>query len=174
VDDTGASVPPDAGPRAAEELRPGTRVGVGDRAPLFELPATGGVTVALADHLGRPVILAFYPADNTPVCTAQLVAYTKDWNRFEELDAAVLALSPQSVESHEAFAAANGGFAFPLLADVDKSVGRAYGVVGPLGFYRRSIFVLDPTGTITYAHRSPTGLTFRGADELAGALRLLA
>ncbi len=104
------------------------------------------------------------------MCTAQLVSYTKEWNRFDDVDATVLALSPQSVASHEAFASAQGGFAFPLLADQDKSVGRRYGVVGPLGFYRRSIFVLDADGVITYAHRSPTGLTFRGVDELAAVV----
>lgn len=169
MDDTGGHARPGPYPLDDEWLSV-PRVGVGDLAPQFELSGSGGATHRLADHRGRPVILAFYPADNTPVCTAQLIAYTKEWQRFDDVGAAVLALSPQSVESHEAFAAAHGGFAFPLLADVDKAVGRAYGVVGPLGFYRRSVFVIDPDGRITYAHRSPTGLSFRGTDELAAVV----
>jgi thioredoxin-dependent peroxiredoxin len=148
-----------------------SRVTVGSTAPDFELPGTGGRVYRLADCRGRPVVLAFYPADNTAVCTAQLVSYTKEWNRFEEADAHVFALSPQSVDSHEQFGAAHGGFAFPLLADLDKSVGRLYGVVGPLGFYRRSVVVLDRDGIVTYVHRSPTGLTFRSTDELTAALQ---
>ena len=57
--------------------------------------------------------------------------------------AQVLAISPQSVESHDAFSSDQGGFAFPLLADTDKAVGKQYGILGPVGFYRRSIFVVD-------------------------------
>lgn len=149
------------------------RVAVGDPAPGFELPGTGGRTYRLSDFRGRPVVLAFYPADNSPVCTAQLVNYSSEWPRFDHVDAAVLALSPQTVESHESFAAAQGGFAFPLLADHDKNVGRRYGVVGPLGFYRRSVFVVDGDGMISYAHRSPTGLLYRRAEELAAVVERL-
>jgi peroxiredoxin Q/BCP len=83
----------------------------------------------------------------------------------------VLALSPQSVESHERFAAAQGGFAFPLLADTEKRVGDAYGIIGPLGFYRRSAIVIDGEGRVRYAHRSLTGLNFRPTDELVDAVR---
>jgi thioredoxin-dependent peroxiredoxin len=146
------------------------RAAVGSVAPDFTLPGTDDRTYRLSDYRGRPVVLAFYPADNTAVCTAQLVSYTKAWNRFEDTDAHVFALSPQTVASHERFAEAQGGFSFPLLADVDKAVGRLYGVVGPLGFYRRSVFVLDAAGVITYAHRSPTGLTYRSPDELIEAI----
>ena len=73
---------------------------------------------------GRPVVLVFYPGDNTPVCTRQLTTYTAEIDAFREVDAQVLAISPQSVESHDGFSANQGGFAFPLLADVDKEVGR--------------------------------------------------
>ena len=77
------------------------------------------------------------------MCTRQLVTYTDEIAAFADVGAQVLALSPQSVESHREFAADNGGFAFPLLADEGKAVGLAYGIVGPLGFYRRSVFVVD-------------------------------
>jgi peroxiredoxin Q/BCP len=148
---------------------------VGSDAPDFELPGTDGTPAGHRDHTlsecrGQPVVLVFYPADNTPVCTVQLTTYTEDISRFAALGAQVLALSPQSVESHDAFAAEHGGFAFPLLADEDKAVGEAYGVLGPIGFYRRSVFVISPEGRVCYSHRSTAGLTFRPVSELVEAL----
>lgn len=145
-------------------------VGVGDRAPDFSLASTGGKVCTLDGFRGAPVVLVFYPGDNTPVCTTQLRSYSEDIDDFTDLGAAVLAVSPQDVESHEAFADKHG-FTFPLLADTDKSVGAAYGVLGPLGFYRRSIFVVDGDGIIRYAHRAIAGLTFRKSDELVQAVR---
>ena len=146
---------------------------VGDEAPPFTLPGTGGRTYSLADYRGRPVVLVFYPGDSTPVCTRQLTTYTHDIARFEEVDAQVLAVSPQDVSSHERFACEQGGFAFPLLADTDKAVAAAYGVPGPVGFYRRSTFVIDPGGVIRYAHRSVAGTSFRPVDELIAAVEAL-
>lgn len=142
---------------------------VGDRAPEFTLPGTGGRDYSLADYKGRTVVLVFYPGDNTPVCTTQLNSYSDDIGAFEEIGAQVLALSPQDVESHEGFSCRQGGFGFPLLADVDKAVGRAYGILGPLGFYRRSVFVVDGDGVVRYAHRATTGLTYRKTAELVQA-----
>lgn len=82
----------------------------------------------------------------------------------------MVGISPQDVESHERFAA-RLGLAFPLLADTDKEVGRAYGLVGPLGFYKRSVFVVDGDGILRYVHRSPHGLTYRRTDELVQAVQ---
>ena len=147
-----------------------TKVTVGDLAPSFSLAGTGGRDYALEDFRGQPVVLIFYPGDNTPVCTRQLESYTEDWAKFTELDAAVLAISPQDIASHEGFACKHG-FPFPLLTDADKAVGDAYGILGPLGFYRRSVFVIDPDGVVRYAHRSATSLTYRGTDELVAAIR---
>ncbi len=146
------------------------RVGVGDSAPDFYLAGTGEQTYALSDYRGQPVVLVFYPGDNTPVCTMQLNTYSSDIGQFEELGAQVLAISPQDVDSHESFSAVHG-FSFPLLADTEKSVARAYGVLGPVGFYKRSVFVIDRSGTIRYAHRASAGLTFRKTDELVAAVR---
>jgi peroxiredoxin Q/BCP len=148
-------------------------VGVGDLAPTFTLPGVHGDQRrdwSLEELRGRPVVLVFYPGDNTPVCTRQLNAYNDDLERFEALGAKILAISPQSVDSHETFSGRQGGFAFPMLADTDKQVGRSYGIVGTLGFYRRSVFVVDPEGVIRYAHRAMVGATFRSTDELATAL----
>lgn len=150
-------------------------VEIGDVAPGFTLAGTDGTPeghrdYSLADYAGQPVVLVFYPGDNTPVCTRQLNSYTADIDAFRAVDAAVLAISPQSVESHDGFSADQGGFAFPLLADVDKEVARAYGVLGPVGFYRRSVFVVDAGGVIRHAHRAVAGLWFRPTDELVAAV----
>jgi peroxiredoxin Q/BCP len=149
---------------------------IGKAAPGFTLPGTAGGEdgrrdYSLGEFLGRPVVVVFYPGDNTPVCTRQLTAYTNDIDAFAEVDAQILAISPQSVESHEGFSCKQGGFGFPLLADEEKEVGKAYGIIGPLGFYRRSAFVIDKTGVLRYAHRALAGLTFRPTEELIAAVR---
>jgi peroxiredoxin Q/BCP len=149
---------------------------VGAAAPLFTLAGTdnsgaGRRDYSLADYRGQVVVLVFYPGDNTPVCTRQLNAYTGDIDSFAAAGAQVLAISPQSVQSHDDFSCKQGGFAFPLLADTDKSVGEAYGILGPLGFYRRSAFVIDAEGIVRYAHKAVAGLTFRSTEELVAAVK---
>ena len=151
-------------------------VEVGGPAPDFTLPGTDGTEegrrdYSLAGYRGQAVVLVFYPGDATPVCTRQLNSYTEDIGSFTAAGAQVLAISPQSVASHDDFSCKQGGFAFPLLADSDKSVGEAYGILGPLGFYRRSAFVIDSGGMVRYAHRAVAGLTFRSSDELVAAVR---
>jgi peroxiredoxin Q/BCP len=150
----------------------------GDPAPGFTLEGTDGTDAghrpySLEELKGAPVVLVFYPADNSPVCTVQLRSYTDDIESFAETGAQVLAISPQSVEAHDAFAAEQGGFAFPLLADTDKAVGREYGILGPVGFYRRSVFVIDREGVVRWAHRATAGLTFRPVEEIVDVVRHL-
>lgn len=150
-------------------------VAIGEAAPDFRLEGTDGTeaghrSYSLSEYRGQPVVLVFYPGDNTPVCTRQLNSYTAEIDEFTEVGAQVLALSPQDVASHDGFADAQGGFAFPLLADTDKAVGQAYGIIGPIGFYRRSVFVIDAEGILTYSHRAIAGLTFRPTDELVAAV----
>jgi peroxiredoxin Q/BCP len=145
-------------------------VGVGDTAPDFRLPGTGGRHWSLSELRGRVVVLVFYPGDDTPVCTRQLVCYNNELAQFAELDAQVLAVSAQDVASHEAFAAKHR-LTMPLLADVDKAVHRSYGVLGVLDLPRRSVFVIDPAGIVRYAHRAVVGVTYRPVDELTAAVR---
>ena len=93
---------------------------IGDPAPDFELEATGGRDLpALVDYRGEWVILAFYPGDFTPVCTRQFCSYRDAADRLDDLDAIVLGISPQSVDSHERFAAEHD-LTVPLLADPDQ------------------------------------------------------
>ena len=145
-------------------------VKVGEPAPAFTLSGTGGRQYSLADFAGQVVVLVFYPGDDTPVCTKQLNTYNNDLAQFDGVGAQVLAISAQDVDSHERFTAKHG-FAFPLLADTDKSVAGAYGTLGPLGFPRRSTFVIDAKGVVRYAHRAIAGLTFRPVEELIDAVR---
>ena len=123
----------------------------------------------MSDFLGQPLVVVFYPGDDTPVCTKQLNSYNNDLSQFEALNAQVVAISAQSVESHEKFSDKHG-FKFPLLADTDKSVAAAYGTLGPLGFPRRSVFIVDADGVVRYAHRAIAGLTFRPVGELIDVL----
>jgi peroxiredoxin Q/BCP len=147
-------------------------VGVGDRAPDFTLPGTGGREYSLADFLGKPLVLVFYPGDDTPVCTKQLNAYNDGLDQFRELDAQVVGISAQSVASHDEFSGKHG-FEFPLLADTDKAVASAYGTLGPIGFPRRSVFIIDRAGVIRYAHRAMAGLTYRPVSELVRELETI-
>jgi peroxiredoxin Q/BCP len=143
---------------------------VGDPAPDFTLPGTEGKEYTLSACRGRPVVLVFYPGDNTLVCTRQLMAYSSDIANFDSLGAVVWGISPQDVDSHEAFRSARQ-LVMPLLSDLDKRVGAAYGILGPLGFYRRSVFVVGPDGRVRWLHRSFTGATFRPSTELVAAVQ---
>jgi peroxiredoxin Q/BCP len=148
---------------------------IGAEAPDFVLDGTspdGRESYVLSDLRGRPVVLAFYPGDETPVCTKQLCSYQDDLGRFAEFDAQVLGISPQNLDSHERFAARRG-LTFPLLADPDKTVARLYGVTGPLGI-RRAVFVLDAEGIVRWKHVSALGLSFQDVDTITGVLRDLA
>ena len=142
----------------------------GNVAPDFKLPWTGEGEFSLAERRGRWVILAFYPGDFTPTCTKQFCNYRDGREQIDDLDAEVVGISPQDVDSHERFIAEHG-LTVPLAADVDKSVAKAYGVLGPGGaFVRRAIFVVDPEGVIRYRKVALVGLGFEDADDLHAAL----
>jgi peroxiredoxin len=146
---------------------------VGSPAPEFELPGTGGRDYRLADYRGTGVILAFYPGDFTPVCTKQFCSYRDDGDRIEALGVPMLGISPQSVSSHERFAEQHG-LDLPLLSDRGKRVGRAYGVVGPGGFIRRSVFLIDRELQIRYRHVALFGLRYQDVSDLERAVEALA
>jgi thioredoxin-dependent peroxiredoxin len=144
------------------------KVNVGDAAPDFELPGTGGKSYRLADYRGRKVVLAFYPGDFTAVCTKQFCSYRDQSERLDGLGAEVLGISPQSVESHERFTEEKR-LNVPLLADEDKSVARAYGVLaGPM--VRRAIFVIDEEGIVRHRKVTLAGLTYESVEDLERAV----
>jgi peroxiredoxin Q/BCP len=142
---------------------------VGDPAPEFELQGTGARRYRLSDYLDSGLIVAFYPGDFTPVCTKQFCSYRDDGDRIEALGMPMVGISPQSVESHERFAAKHG-LTIPLLTDPDKRVARAYGVVGPGGFIRRAIFVIDRDGVVRYRQVALFGLRYQDVGDLERAV----
>lgn len=162
---------------------------MGDAAPDFELPGSGGRTYRLADYRGRNVVLAFYPGDATTVCTKQFCSYRDKANRLDALDVEVLGISPQSVESHDHWIEAQG-LSVPLLADEDLSVSKRYGVTGWVGpfaklaglaelgpggrYVMRSIFIVDGEGVVRYRHVSRTGARFQTVSDLEAALTSIA
>ncbi len=144
------------------------KVDIGDAAPDFELPGTGGKTYKLSDYRGRKLILAFYPGDFTAVCTKQFCSYRDQGDRLDQLGADVLGISPQSVESHERFTQEKS-LNVPLLADEDKAVAKAYGVLaGPV--VRRAVFVIDEQGIIRHRKVTLVGLSFESVDDLEQAV----
>jgi thioredoxin-dependent peroxiredoxin len=164
------------------------KVDVGDRAPDFELPGTGGRTYRLADYRGRNLILAFYPGDATTVCTKQFCNYRDEGDRLDQLDAEVLGISPQSVDSHEHWVKEQK-LNVPLLADEDLAVAKRYGVTGWLGplarfteledvpggrYVQRAIFVLDGEGIVRHKTVSRTGSSFESVTDLERAVAALA
>lgn len=144
------------------------KLSVGDPAPDFELPGTGQRTYKLSDYRGRKVVLAFYPGDFTVVCTKQFCSYRDQSERLDGLGADVLGISPQSVDSHERFTEEKR-LNVPLLADEDKSIARAYGVLAG-SMVRRAIFVVDEQGVVRYRKVTLAGLTYESVDDLERAV----
>ncbi|MDF9811277.1 peroxiredoxin [Streptomyces sp. SPB162] len=155
---------------------------VGTPAPDFTLPglvlgspdAVAGERgdYALAEQRGNPLLLVFYPGDETAVCTKQLCSYTSDLDRFTGLGATVWGISPQDLDSHESFARKHR-LGFPLLADTERTVAKAYGIAVPGLGLRRSVFLLDGEGTVRWKHVALAGLTFVTTDVLTEQLAAL-
>jgi peroxiredoxin Q/BCP len=147
--------------------------------PDFTLPgielADGEVVhsqYTLSQQHGQPIVLAFYPGDNTAVCTRQLCSYTSGLESFTGFGAKVWAISPQGLASHEQFAR-KYDLAFPLLADEGLTVARQYGItLGGAGL-RRSVFVIDSGGVLRWKHITLVGLTFPTTATISGQLAAL-
>jgi peroxiredoxin Q/BCP len=158
----------------------------GDPAPDFELPGTGGKTYRLGDYRGRNLILAFYPGDATTVCTKQFCSYRDQGDRLDALDAEVLGISPQSVDSHEHWVKEQE-LNVPLLADEDLTVAKRYGVTGWIGplarvagleapggrYVMRAIFVIDGEGIVRHVNVSRTGSSYESVGDLERAVAAL-
>jgi thioredoxin-dependent peroxiredoxin len=141
---------------------------VGDPAPDFALEGTDG-SFRLSDHRGRRVVLLFYPGDDTAVCTKQFCSYRDRSDDMSALDAVVVGISHQDLDSHQAFTA-HHGLTVPLLADVERDVASAYGVSAPVLGTRRAAFVVDEDGIVRHRVVHILGLDFQSADDLADAL----
>jgi peroxiredoxin Q/BCP len=147
----------------------------GNHAPDFTLVSDEGQTVRLAALKGRPVVLYFYPKDDTPGCTKEACSFRDAWADVQESGAAVFGVSPDSVTSHERFRA-KYRLPFPLLSDPDHAVAASYGAWGEKSMYGkkyegilRTTFLIDGTGTVrrVFEKVKPEG----HAEEVLAAIR---
>jgi len=127
------------------------RVAVGRKAPEVALPSDAGTPVRLADVLGKKVVLYFYPKDDTPGCTREACAFRDGLAQLRKRGVVVLGVSADSVESHRKFKA-KYGLNFPLLSDVDKRVGQAYGVWKKKSLYGRAFMGIERTTFLIDEH----------------------
>jgi len=143
----------------------------GRRAPDFSLNSTPDQKVSLSEFLGRSVILAFYPADWSPVCGDQMALYNEVLPEFKRLGGELLGISVDGIWCHLAFGK-DRKLRFPLLTDFEPkgAVAQAYGVYAPeSGTTGRALFVIDPKGIIHWSYLSPVGVN-PGADGILAAL----
>ena len=144
----------------------------GKPAPEFTLTSDAGTRVSLSDLRGKPVVLYFYPRDDTPGCTKQACGIRDSWGEFERRGAVVLGVSPDTESSHVRFKQ-KFGLPFTLLADPDHATAEAYGVWVEKSMYgktymgvERSTFVIDGNGTLVKVMRKVKPDT-HAADVLA-------
>jgi peroxiredoxin Q/BCP len=126
----------------------------GTKAPAFSLPSDSGETVSLSGLKGKPVVLYFYPKDDTPGCTVEACEFRDSWADVQKTGAVVLGVSPDGLADHKKFRA-KFKLPFPLLADEDHAVADAYGAWGDKSMYGRkykgilrTTFLIGPDGTI--------------------------
>jgi len=146
-------------------------LGRGTAAPEFTLHVTPDQSLSLAELRGKPVILAFYPADWSPVCGDQMALYNEILPEFQKYDAQLLGVSVDGVWCHEAFAK-DRHLHFPLLADFEPkgAVAQTYGVYRKSdGVSERALFVIDKAGIIAWSYVSPIAVN-PGADGILQAL----
>jgi peroxiredoxin Q/BCP len=143
------------------------KVDAGSKAPNFTLPSQSGEMVSLEDYIGtKPVVLFFYPKDDTPGCTKEACAFRDDYDQFEKLDAEVIGISSDSVESHRRFAKKHD-LPFTLLSDEGKKVRRLYGVPNTFGLFPgRVTYVIDEEGVVRHIFSSQLGVEQHVAEAL--------
>ncbi len=126
---------------------------VGSVAPSFLAESSTGDTVSLEQFAGKKhVVLVFYPGDGTPLCTSQLCAIRDSWQRLEAAETVVLGINGADKNRHAQFASENK-FPFPLLVDSDGTIASAYGCRGVFGIMKRTVYVIDKQGKITWVKR---------------------
>jgi len=143
---------------------------VGDKAPPFTLPTADGRQVSMSDYRGRqPVVVYFYPKDDTPGCTAEACAFRDQYEDFKQAGAEVIGISSDAPEAHAKFASKHH-LPFLLLSDRDGAVRKAYGVPATLGLLPgRVTFVIDREGIIRHLFSSQ----FRATKHVSEAIRAL-
>jgi thioredoxin-dependent peroxiredoxin len=147
------------------------KVKVGSVAPDFTLPSQAGEMVSLEEFFGRkPVVLFFYPKDDSPGCTREVCAFKDNFEEFGELDAEVIGISSDSVESHMSFAVKHD-LSFTLLSDEGGNIRRLYGVPKTFGLFPgRVTYVIDREGVVRHVFASQLSVK-RHVQEALTALR---
>lgn len=145
---------------------------VGDAAPDFTLEGTKG-EFTLSEHRGERVVLLFYPGDDTTVCTKQFCSYRDATDEIAELDATIVGISTQDMDSHRAFTDKHK-LTTQLLADPDHAVSEAFGVYAKrLSMAKRTVFIIDEQGEIAHRHANLMSLTYDDVEDLKAALAKL-
>jgi len=145
-------------------------VDVGSKAPNFMLPSQSGELVSFRDSLGeKPVVLFFYPKDDTPGCTKEACTFRDEYEQFSELDTEVIGISSDSVDSHKSFAKKHN-LPFTLLSDKGEKVRRLYNVPNTFGLFPgRVTYVIDQEGIVRHVFSSQIGVE-RHVQEALEAL----
>ena len=145
---------------------------IGDEAPDFTLEGTKG-TFTLSEHRGERVVLLFYPGDDTSVCTKQFCSYRDATDDIADLDATIVGISVQDMDSHRAFTDKHN-LTTELLADPDTEVSELYGVYAKrFSMSKRTVFIIDEDGKIAHKHANFMSLSFDDVDDLKSALAKL-
>ncbi|MGI0029541.1 MAG: redoxin domain-containing protein [Nitrososphaera sp.] len=150
---------------------------IGERAPEFELPDADMKMHRLSDYRGKKTILAFFPAAESPVCTAEMCALRDSLDQLRDLGADVIGISVDGPFANKFFIQ-NRHLNFPVLSDYKRDVIKRYGIVmknlGPLKDYdaaKRSVFILDSSGSVVYRWISDNPLVEPNYDEIKEALK---
>lgn len=146
----------------------------GTKAPEFELSSEDGENISLQDFKGKNLIMAFYPADWSPVCSDEMALYNEMLKYFSKYEAVLVGISVDSKWCHQAFSKSRN-LHFPLLADFEPKgeISKKYGVYDEKeGTSDRALFVIDKEGVIVWSYLSPIG-TNPGADGILDALENL-
>jgi len=149
-----------------------TTLKVGDKAPDFSLPSSTGMLVRLSQFLGTNIVIFFYPMDESPVCSREAEAFRDRYESFKELEAEVIGISSQDVDSHKSFAKRHR-LPFILLSDPDNKVRKLFGIASTLGVVPgRATFVIDKAGIVKYVFTSQWQPAKHAKEALCALKRL--
>src|SRR5689334_3348137 len=148
-----------------------SNLNVGEHAPGFTLNDAEGSAWKLSDHVGKTVVLLFYPRDNTPVCTKQLCSVRDHWSEYQATGAEIVGISTDTLESHKKFAEKKH-FPFKLLSDRSGEVIDKYGAKSWIpGRAARAVVVIDKNGRIAYRKVEAVSLLRPNDDDVLAAIR---
>ncbi len=135
------------------------------KAPDFSLPDSEGNKVLLSDYSGKRVLLVFYPADDSPVCTTQLCSYRDNYTEFTKRGLTILGISTDTIDSHKQFGEKNS-LPFILLSDHEKEVSQLYDTIAFLGISQRAYVLIDETGMVRLSFNDLLPLFYQSTRDL--------